>query len=381
MILLSSIADPIRDALQARADHLSVLVGWANITVAIGVALEGIEICHDIGAWAKRKSREKRELIVLKELAEIFPVSKAKRATESHSDEPRWVKRLLRIGLMIVVFGVVGEWRCGAKLEDAHNAIHKYDVAKLTAAEKAAADAATSARIAHEEADAVKGIADEARADAKDALAKAQAAQRELAHAETDAAKAQTVASKALSTADKAESHLADALQRASKAEAQLNRLKTPRSLVHSDELITALKPFNGTEYTLNVFMDDESMQFTKVVAGALEGAGWVRRQQSGIILGIPTMEIVFDQGAPPEHVPACLDTGISLHAHTKESLAALQSRPIQSLPKTIQAALVLKSAIALNISPPDERNVVSGVIDPKPEEGIPITICVGKKP
>jgi hypothetical protein len=179
--------------------------------------------------------------------------------------------------------------------------------------------------------------------------------------------------------AAEAESHLADALQRAADAEAELFRLKTPRSLVGSDKLIAALKPFSGTEYTLNVFMDDESIQFTKVVAGALDEAGWVRKP-AVIALGIPTMEIVFKQGTS-ERVPACVDTGISLRAHAKESLAVLQATPVASLPKTVGAAFALKSEIAASISPSDERNVVNGIIDPKQEEGIPVMICVGKKP
>ncbi|HYA24043.1 MAG TPA: hypothetical protein VEF05_07770 [Terriglobales bacterium] len=40
---------------------------------------------------------------------------------------------------MLVVIGVVGEWRCGAKLEDAHNAVHAYDLGKIAAIEKEAA--------------------------------------------------------------------------------------------------------------------------------------------------------------------------------------------------------------------------------------------------
>jgi len=121
-------------------------------------------------------------------------------------------------------------------------------------------------------------------------------------------------------------------------------------------------------------------MEFTKVVARTLEAAGWVRKQPMGINIGIPTVEIAFDQSGT-EHVPACLDTGISLRAHAKESFETLKSVSVQSMPKTIQAALALKSAIALSISPSDERNVVSGILDPKPAEGIPMTICVGKKP
>jgi len=54
-------------------------------------------------------------------------------------------KAVASIGIILVVIGVVGEWRFGAKLEDAHNAIHKYDVRKLTEADQKAGDASTSA--------------------------------------------------------------------------------------------------------------------------------------------------------------------------------------------------------------------------------------------
>jgi hypothetical protein len=378
MLLLSLISDPIRDQLQARADHLSVLVGWANITVAIGVAFEGIEICHDIVAWAKRKRREKRELIVLKELAEIFPVSKATRATGSHSDEPRWVKRLLRIGLIIVVIGVVGEWRCGAKLEDAHNAIHEYDVAKLTAAEKAAGDAAIFARIAHEEADAVKGIADEARADAKDALTKAQAAQRELAHAEADAAKAQTVASRALSTADKAESHLAEALKQAADATAELNRLKTPRSLTNASLFTEKLKQFKGTEYTFaEVFADEESVELLKQIDSALQLAEWKRVKPSSRSPGGIALNVYGDKqdfGVPPG-----VSTSVLVSVDSTESVDSLKSRSPEQWPAIVRAAVALKGALAICISP-EQGNKGKDVVVESGTSMI-VRITVGKKP
>jgi hypothetical protein len=157
----SSIEDPVRVALQRHVNHFSNLVTWSTIIVAIGVVLEGVEIFHDVIAWCKRKSRENRERANLKEVAEIFPSGEARGETESHADHPRWVKRVLRLGLIAVVVGVVGEWRYGAKLEDAHNAIHEYDVAELTAAEKEAGDAAASAKTAHDEADAIKKESDE----------------------------------------------------------------------------------------------------------------------------------------------------------------------------------------------------------------------------
>jgi hypothetical protein len=148
MLSLSPVSDPVRDVLNAQVRHFSTLVGWATLVVAIGVALEGVEIVHDIIAWWKRKRREERDRSDLTEVVAIFPAGEVRSSAESHSDHPRWVKRFTRIGLIVVVLGVVAEWRCGAKLEDAHNSVHEYDIALL-------GDAAKSAKTAHDEADAV----------------------------------------------------------------------------------------------------------------------------------------------------------------------------------------------------------------------------------
>jgi hypothetical protein len=112
--------------------------------------MEGVELLHDAIAWIKRRRLRTKELAVRKELAEVFPAGEVRLRTESKSDHPRWVKRFTRIGLIVVVVGVVAEWRCGAKLEDAHNAVHEYDLAKLTEADQKAGDAAKSAKDVHD---------------------------------------------------------------------------------------------------------------------------------------------------------------------------------------------------------------------------------------
>lgn len=176
MLSLPPIADPVRDALDVQVRHFTHLVNLATITVAVGVALEGIEIIHDGIAWAKRKKREKRECSHIREIAEVFPVHDIKKAPESHSEEPRWVKRTLRIGLIAVVIGVVGEWRYGARLEDAHNAVHQYDLAKIQAANEKAGNADDSAERAGKAADhaeKVSGKASDSASRAKTASATA----------------------------------------------------------------------------------------------------------------------------------------------------------------------------------------------------------------
>jgi len=241
------------------------------------------------------------------------------------------------------------------------------------AAAKAAGQAEASASTADASATEASSKSGEAVTSAGNAVNLAKGARQEADSFEKDIASANK-------TATEAEKHLAEALQEAAQAEAELNRIRSPRSITNEPALIAALTPFKGTEYMLNVFMDDESLRFTKVVAGALDAAGWVRKQPTVMNIGIPTFNVVFKQGST-EAVPACVETGISLHAHAKESISALQSLPLQSLPKTLKAASALKSAIASSISPPDERNVAVGVLDPQPGDGIPMTICVGKKP
>jgi hypothetical protein len=234
---------------------------------------------------------------------------------------------------------------------------------------------------------------------ATDALTKSGKAEQSLGKAEREAKDAHAASSNALTLASgarkeadtfendiksakeqatAAEQHLKDALQEAAQAQAELNRLKSPRSIVNRDQLAATLKPFNGTEYILNVYLDQESTEFVKAVAGALDAAGWIRKQPKGMDIGHPTMRIDFGNG--PEFVPACIESGISLHVRTKESLSVIQSTPFPRLSKDIQAALTLKASVAKSISPSDEGNVAAGIIDPEPGEG-PLTICVGKKP
>jgi hypothetical protein len=280
----------------------------------------------------------------------------------------------------LVAGGVAGELAVGvvsanknAILRDKNRALVQLVNQKAANAVISGGDAKKSSMQAADASERATGSAGKAERSASSAFTLARGARTEADTFEKD------IVSAKQSAAD-AESHLAEALQRAASAEAELYRLKTPRSIINSDGLIAALKSFNGTEYTLNVFMDDEAIRFTKVVAATLDAAGWIRKQSPGLVLGIPTVAITFDQGAA-ENVPACIDTGISIRAHAKESLAVLQSIPLKSLPTTVQAAVALESAIAPSISPPDNRNVMHGILDPKPSEGVPMTICVGKKP
>jgi hypothetical protein len=248
----------------------------------------------------------------------------------------------------------------------------------------------------------------EAETKSGDAIDKAGKAQESLGNAENEANRAQRASSNALGIANDAkqvahesrqeadsfekdivsakqlaadaESHLADALRQVAQAEAELNRIRSPRSITNAPALIAALTLFKGSEYTLNVFQDDESIQFTKVIDDVLGQAGWIRKQPEAIQLGIPSLD-VFGQGIK-DAVPVCVETGIQVHVHSIESLEALRLRAVQDLPKTIQAAIALRAALAPRVSPSDERNVGDHVsLDKTPAAEGPVLICIGKKP
>ncbi|MGC2326771.1 MAG: hypothetical protein WA604_08665, partial [Candidatus Sulfotelmatobacter sp.] len=137
MFSFSPVDDPIRAVLDANVRHFSNFVAFATAAVAIGVTLEGIEIVHAIVEWGKRRRRNKRDCVQFIELSEMLPVGELRQTTQPHFEEPKWVKLLLRIGIILVVGGVVGEFRYGTKLEDAHDAVHLYDLRQIAAARDA----------------------------------------------------------------------------------------------------------------------------------------------------------------------------------------------------------------------------------------------------
>jgi hypothetical protein len=262
MFSLLPINDSVRNALDAQVRHFSRLVGLANITVAVGVAMEGVEILHDAVAWIKRRRRRKTELAVRKEVAELFPAGEVRPKAESNSDHPRWVKRFTRIGLIVVVAGVVAEWRCGAKLEDAHNAVHEYDLAKLTEADQKAGDAAVSAKTAHDE------------ADAADIKAKAAGIAAGKAQEEAD-----TVSKQAAQLTRDLQS-VEDKRAKLQKSLVDLAICNAPRVLpiqviVGGKTSVDPLKPFAGFQAIIEFAPEAEARRAAYQIARALIQAGW----------------------------------------------------------------------------------------------------------
>jgi hypothetical protein len=116
------------------------------VMVAFGVGLEGMEIGHDICAGAKRWLRKRKQSANLRELRAIFPADvDLSREVSKCNEQSGWFKGFERVGLVLVVVGVLGEWWYGSNLEEAHNAIHKFDMVALKEAQGEARDASASA--------------------------------------------------------------------------------------------------------------------------------------------------------------------------------------------------------------------------------------------
>jgi hypothetical protein len=266
----------------------SLCFGWlllATKIVVVGLVIEGSELIYEMFLIVRRKVREHRW---------GFRLLKA--------EIPEWMKIVAFVGWLLIVVGVSGEWIADGIVSDADRNIEAFNAILLRDANKAAGDAKASAKTAHEEADAVKGIADEAREDAKDALAKARTAQRELAHAEADAAKAQGVASNALTNATdasaratKAEASLGKAEVEAKNAErsalnalnlahafeselAQLKKKAADRVLNEDQQKRVALKiaPFLGSPYELGSVDTSEAETLLGELDAALSSTGWI---------------------------------------------------------------------------------------------------------
>jgi hypothetical protein len=155
----SSVHASLRDELTQIRDCFFFLLLACTVLVALGVALE------EADNWLP-SGRTRLNML---------------NGTFSPSPWVEWKRRLSRLGWILILLGVVGEglfegatsWT-DSKLQDWSNTL-------LLNTEALTGNAAKSAKIAHEEVNAVKGIADAAKKDAEEALVKAKAAEKKLA--------------------------------------------------------------------------------------------------------------------------------------------------------------------------------------------------------
>ena len=370
--------DKVRLSLEASSAGWFNLVKWAGYGVALGCAMEAAETFIIIRRWWLLRFRGTDH-------------------EETKEDRKSWLTPLAAVGLIIIVIGIVLETFGESKVSDVDALLRTHESEKLSAAEREAASATRDAGTARNSAvtaaaassDAKTSSSNAAAAASKaiiasgDAVTTAADARKEADSYAQDIAAAKQEAANAVSHLAEAEKRLAESTEREAEAEAKLAAIKTPRSLINTKELIALLKPLKATEYTLNVFQDDESIQLTKALDAILQESGWVRRQKGTYHLGVASFNIFKDD--TPNHdesVPVCVETGIQIHVRSTKSLQSLSATSAADLPINIRNAATLRGALQDSIAPSEEQNVGERLIldEANPGEG-PMVICVGKKP
>jgi hypothetical protein len=163
------------------------------------------------------------------------------------------IKRVAKLGWILIVVGVMGEGAFEVLVSRADNGLHQFDEAVLNEARREAGDAATSAKIAREEADAASAEAETAKTAGGIAVSKSD--------------RANAVAGKALGTsktATNAASEVREKVEAVAEQADDIDRklwqteyLVSSRSLRNKELLITTLRRFNRKKVVLKSFIGD----------------------------------------------------------------------------------------------------------------------------
>jgi len=199
----------------------------------------------------------------------------------------------------------------------------------------------------------------------------------QISSLETKASDAAGKAAKAVTDSNAALSNSREALT----AQKELDQLKAPRALNNPKGLVGKLRKYEGIEYNINVFPDDESIQLAKALDSALNASGWKRKQV--LAPGAPTANTFGD--GPNDQTNLCIERGIRVHMGggvSPESIVATSKRNKKGLAENLQIGIAFCSILLPHVDPPDAKNVDREV---EIERGKPLDeemrICVGQKP
>jgi hypothetical protein len=284
-------------------------------------------------------------------------------AKQFFTGRPRIRRRwgLAFLGGVAVVLGILGELSITF-------VAHRFETMNRTDSRKIEELLNAKAGSAADAADRATASAKKAEGATSNALALARGARQEADSFEKDIVSAKN------QSAD-AESHLAEALRRAAEARAELNRLKSPRSLTNVPKLISTLAAFKGTEYAFSgVFGDEESINLLQSIDGALQAAGWKRTLPHNT--GGIGFFIKFSGWENPSPIQSFLGNGIHIFLDWPEDIPT--SLPSDKLPVQLKAAISLNMSIFPHLSPPEEQPHLVQIQMGKSKT---VLISVGKKP
>jgi len=272
-------------------------------------------------------------------------------------------KLIVEVGsVLLITLGIMGELVVGIKIASINGALRgKSAELRSKNAELRSKSDLLLVLVTRQAGDA-KTSSQSAEGAAKGARIEADSFEKDIVSAKTQAADA--------------ESHLASALKQAADATAELNRLKSPRSVVNVETLISVLRAFKGTEYTvIGCFQDQESIDLLVQLDKVLVNAGWIRvKPPPQNSFGDIQLNISKDFA-----VPIAARSGIFVAVQSAETIDALKAIPQPMLPTYIRAGMALKGGLASSISPAQADLATPLVVESG--KSTSVFILVGKKP
>lgn len=282
---LKGVDDLIRAELEAyRGSCFNWLLAATGLVV-IGLVLEGPELWHEITSIWSHWRFERRFHFSL-----------------PRGEAPEWVKLWAFAGWLFIVVGVAGEFVADSFVSKADGFVQKFDEILLSDATKAAGDAAQSARIARDEADAAttassnaqekadvaeragsraKASADDADTRAQTALSHANDAAAKAGKAEASLGKAELEAKNAEASASNALKLAREARQEAASFEGEITRLREQAAdrvldVYEKEQVKRRVFGFFNTPYELAVSNAPEPSALMVQIDEAVSSAGWI---------------------------------------------------------------------------------------------------------
>jgi hypothetical protein len=146
---------------------------------------------------------------------------------------------------------------------------------------------------------------------------------------------------------ERAQADAAAANARALEAQAELAKLKSPRSLSPEQQsrLVAKLNTFAGQKYSFNVFPDPEPINLLRLIDGVLRRAGWVRIDSQIGHIGVAGAGTAHDSGI-----------GIGVKRESPEMLVVIarvlsDALTSEELPASLSYIAELKFKDAININ------------------------------